>query len=114
MYEHRATPLLSRRRFAHRVLRHFLMAQAVVLVSLVIGVIGYRVLAGFSWIDSLLNASMLLGGMGPVGEIPTTSGKLFASFYALYAGLVLIAASGILLAPVLHRVMHQLHVEEQR
>jgi hypothetical protein len=82
--------------------------------SLGIGILGYRVFAGFTWIDSLLNAAMLLGGMGPVGDIPTTAGKLFASFYALYAGLVLIAASGILLAPALHRVLHGLHLEGKR
>ena len=110
-FEHRSQPLLSRRRFAHRLLQHFLVTQLLVIASLVIGVLGYRWLAGFAWIDSLLNAAMLLGGMGPVGEIPTTSGKLFASIYALYSGLVLIAAAGILLAPVLHRVMHRLHAE---
>jgi hypothetical protein len=82
--------------------------------SLVIGVLGYHVFAGFAWIDSLLNAAMLLGGMGPVGDIPTVSGKLFASAYALYAGLVLITASGIMLAPVMHRVLHMLHVEQRR
>ncbi len=114
MYEHHSAPILSRRRFAHRLLQHFLLAMALITGSLGIGILGYRVFAGFTWIDSLLNAAMLLGGMGPVGDIPTTAGKLFASFYALYAGLVLIAASGILLAPALHRVLHGLHLEGNR
>jgi hypothetical protein len=111
MYEHRTAPILTRHGFARRMLRHFLLAQVVVLGSLLLGVIGYRVLAGFTWIDSLLNAAMLLGGMGPVGDIPSTGGKLFASFYALFAGLVLITVSGILLAPILHRVLHRFHLE---
>ncbi len=111
LYEHRSEPLISRREFARRVWLHFLVAFGIVLVSLVVGMAGYHLLARFSWLDSFLNASMLLGGMGPVGDIPTTSGKIFAGLYALYAGLVLIAASAILLAPVLHRLLHRLHLE---
>jgi hypothetical protein len=91
--------------------RHFLVALAVVVGSLLIGMVGYHRLAGFSWIDSFLNAAMLLGGMGPVGDIATNSGKVFAGFYALYAGLVLIVSAGLLLTPALHRVMHRLHLE---
>lgn len=111
-YEHRTQPLLSRRRFARRVWQHFLIAFALVLASLLIGMVGYHVLARFSWIDSFLNSAMLLGGMGPVGDIPTSSGKLFAGIYALYAGLALIAASAVLLTPVLHRLLHRLHLED--
>lgn len=111
-YEHRSQPLLSRRRFARRLWLHFLLALALVLGSLVIGMAGYRAWAHFSWIDSFLNSAMLLGGMGPVGDISTSSGKLFAGVYALYAGLVLIAASALLLTPVLHRLLHRLHLED--
>jgi hypothetical protein len=111
LYEHRSQPLISRRKFAYRVWLHFLVASGIVLGSLVAGMAGYHMLARFSWIDSFLNASMLLGGMGPVGDIPTSSGKIFAGVYALYAGLVLIAASAVLLAPVLHRLLHRLHLE---
>jgi hypothetical protein len=114
MYEHRSVPVLTRQHFVRRMLQHFLLVLLVIGGSLIIGVVGYHVFAGFAWIDSLLNAAMLLGGMGPVGDIPTNSGKLFASAYALYAGLVLITASGIMLAPVMHRVLHLLHVEERR
>ena len=113
MYEHHSAPLLPRPSFLYRLFRHFLFVLVVIGGSLIIGVVGYHVFAGFAWIDSLLNAAMLLGGMGPMGDIPTTSGKLFASAYALYAGLVLIAASGIMLAPVLHRVMHRFHASEK-
>src|SRR5262249_30453177 len=97
-----------------RVGRHFLLSLAIVLVSLVVGMVGYRVFARFEWIDAFLNAAMLLGGMGPIGDIPTRSGKIFAGIYALYAGLVLIAASGVVLAPVLHRLLHRLHVEGRK
>ena len=114
IYEHRSQPLLSRRRFMQRVGWHFLLSQGLVLVSLLVGMVGYHALARFNWIDSFLNAAMLLGGMGPVGDIPTSSGKLFAGLYALYAGLVLIAVSAVLLAPVLHRVLHRLHLESGR
>lgn len=113
MYEHRKSPLLPRRTFLRRLGRHALLVTLLIGVSLVMGTVGYRVFAGFAWIDAFLNASMLLGGMGPVGDIPTESGKLFASFYALYAGLVFIASAGVLLAPVLHRLMHSLHLESK-
>src|SRR6185312_1337236 len=99
-YEHLGEPLLPRRKFLYRVWQHFLVALAVVAVSMLIGMSGYHWLAGFSWIDSFLNAAMLLGGMGPVGDIPSDSGKLFAGFYALYSGLVLIVSAGVLLTPV--------------
>jgi hypothetical protein len=91
---------------------HFLLALSIVMGSLLLGMVGYHVLAHFTWIDSFLNAAMLLGGMGPVGDIPTASGKLFAGMYALYAGLVLIAASAVLLTPVLHRLLHRLHLDD--
>ena len=113
-YERRSQPVLSRRKFAYRLWQHFLATLAVVLVSLLVGMFGYHILAHFSWLDSFLNAAMLLGGMGPVGDIPTESGKVFAGLYALYAGLVLIVAAAVLLTPVLHRVMHQLHLEDGR
>ena len=114
LYEHRTHPILPRRAFAVRLWRHFLAALALVAVSLLVGIVGYHVLAHFSWLDSFLNAAMLLGGMGPVGDIPTAAGKLFAGIYALYAGLVLIAVSAIMLTPVIHRVLHRFHLEDGR
>ena len=112
MYEHRSQPLLPAGRFLRRLATHSLAALGVVVVSLGLGTLGYHSFAHFSWIDAFLNASMLLGGMGPVGEIRTDAGKLFASAFALYAGLVLIAVTTLLLAPVLHRILHGVHLED--
>jgi len=113
MYERRGDKLLPPREFAIRVLRHGGIVVLVAGSALTIGVIGYHTLVGLSWIDALLNASMILGGMGPVDPVHTTAGKLFASFYALFSGLVIIAATGILLAPFLHRLVHKFHLEKE-
>lgn len=112
LYEHRSAPLLPRRRFFRRLGLHALAGLGVVAVSLLAGMAGYRQFAGLSWIDSFLNAAMLLGGMGPVGELQAEGGKIFAGLFALYAGLVVIAVTTILLAPVLHRVLHRMHMEQ--
>ena len=97
----------------HSFIRHFLSNAWVVLVfvvaSLLLGVCGYHYLEGMPWIDALLNASMIAGGMGPVDILHTWEGKIFASFYAIYSGLFLIGATGFLLVPVFHRVMHNLN-----
>jgi len=82
--------------------------------SLVVGTVGFHWLAQQEWIDAFLNSSMLLGGMGPVGDILTVPGKLFASVYALYAGIVFIATAGLLVAPLVHRVLHKLRLEEAK
>lgn len=84
-----------------------------ILVALLIGITGYRFIAGFKWIDSLLEASMILGGMGPVKELHDDSSKIFASIYALFSGLVVLALMGIMLSPVMHRIMHKFHVAEE-
>jgi hypothetical protein len=112
MYEHRSEPLLPRQLFIRRLFRHGLIGAAVIACSLAIGILGYRLSAGFSWLDSLLNASMILGGMGPVNPLTTTAGKLFASFYALFAGIAFLATVGILIAPIAHRILHRLHMEK--
>ena len=109
-FERRHEPLLPAAAFAGRLFRSALLASAVLLVSLLIGVVGYRTLAGFDWLDSLFNASMILGGMGPADPIKTTSGKLFASAYAIFCGIVLIMAVGLFLAPLVHRMMHRFHL----
>lgn len=113
MYEHRGDPLLTRAQFARRVLWHLALAIGAIAVALSIGVIGYHLFAGFGWIDSFLNASMILGGMGPVGELRGDGAKIFASCYALFSGLFFIAMLGLLLAPFLHRLAHRLHVDEE-
>jgi hypothetical protein len=112
MYEHRKEPLLPMALFIRRLFRHGLIGAVVIAFSLAIGIVGYHLLAGFSWLDSLLNASMILGGMGPVNLLTTTAAKLFASFYALFAGIAFLATVGILLAPIAHRILHRLHMEE--
>jgi hypothetical protein len=88
------------------------VAGAIIVSSLALGVYGYHFVGRLPWIDALLNASMILGGMGPVDALRTDGGKLFASFYALYSGLVIIGVAGLLLAPVIHRFLHKFHVEE--
>ncbi|HEY4320533.1 MAG TPA: hypothetical protein VGM77_05075 [Gemmatimonadales bacterium] len=114
LYESRKQPLISRRAFVTRMGRHFAAVLVLVGVSLVIGIVGYHWLAQFSWVDSFLNAAMLLGGMGPVGDIASVGGKVFAGIFSLYAGLVLIGASALLLTPILHRVIHRLHVDDSK
>ncbi|MBS0365784.1 MAG: hypothetical protein JSR67_08190 [Proteobacteria bacterium] len=113
MYEHIRKPSLSRRQFALRLLRHFAAAAALLLVSLALGMWGYARYEHLGWVDGFLNASMLLGGMGPVNTPVTVAGKLFAGCYALYAGLVFIFGSGIILAPLLHRMLHAMHCDER-
>lgn len=104
-------PLPERRLFLLRLLRHFLGGASLIVGSLVAGTLGYHQLEHLPWIDALLNASMIMGGMGPVDTLKTTAGKLFASAYALYCGLVLLVATSVILAPVLHRYLHRLHLD---
>lgn len=110
-FEHRYEPLLSRRDFAWRYVRWGGSAAAILLVSLAVGVCGYHFLDKLPWIDSLLNASMILGGMGPVDTLKNNASKLFASFYALYSGLLLISLAGLMLTPLVHRFIHKFHLE---
>ena len=88
-----------------------LISLSLVLASLIIGMVGYNLLEGFSWVDSFLNAAMLMGGMGPVGILHTDAGKVFAGIYALYCGLIELVAIGIFAAPILHRFLHHFHLE---
>ena len=111
-YEHRTQSLASRRKFLRRLFWHTLAALLIILAALGIGVVGYHQTEGLAWIDALLNSSMILGGMGPVAELHTVAGKLFASFYALFAGVIFLFVIGLLLAPVAHRLLHWLHLEE--
>jgi hypothetical protein len=113
MYEHRNQRLLSRREFRKRVRRHGLVALGVLVFGLGIGVLGYHCVGHLSWIDSLLNASMILGGMGPVDPLPTKAAKIFASCYALFSGLAFIGIVSVLLAPFVHRMLHRFHAEER-
>jgi len=114
MYEHHQQPLAKRSVFAKRLALNGIAGLLLLTFSLGMGVIGYHFLEGLSWIDSLLNASMILGGMGPVAPLQTEAGKLFASFYALYSGVVLLAGVGILAAPIFHRFLHRFHLAEDK
>src|SRR6188474_306977 len=111
MYEHHKQPLASREVFVRRLANNGLIALLLLLFSLGIGILGYHFFESLSWIDSLLNASMILGGMGPVNPVQTDAGKIFASFYALYSGIILLASVGILVTPIFHRFMHRFHLE---
>lgn len=113
MFESKYQPLLSRRDFLRRVARSFGVTLAIIVFSLLLGSAGYHYAAGLPWIDSLLNASMILTGMGPVDPMPSTAGKLFATGYALYSGIAFLTMMAILLAPLLHRAMHRFHLEEE-
>lgn len=112
MFEHHQQPLASQAEFTRRILRFGSLSLSIILVSLGIGILGYHYIVGLDWIDSLLNASMLLGGMGPIlTEIQGTPAKLFASFYALFSGMVFLVAIGVLSTPILHRFLHHFHLE---
>ena len=112
MYERRTAPLLPWSAFRRRLIRHAAYAVVLIAMSLLFGTWGFWLLAGQSPIDALLNASMLLGGMGPVGDIRSTAGKLFAAGFALYAGLAFLGMATLLFAPVFHRALHKFHLEE--
>ena len=99
--------------FIRRLAVYIAGAILLILVALFIGVAGYHWFAGLNWIDSLLNASMILGGMGPVNPLTTDGGKIFASVYALFSGLVFIAVIGIVLSPIAHRMLHKFHFENK-
>jgi len=113
MYEAKHHRPISAGAFVLRLCRHFAAAVALLVVSLAIGVAGYSAFEQLSFLDALLNASMLLGGMGPVNAPVTAAGKLFASFYALFAGLFFIVAAALILTPILHRVLHRFHWDEK-
>jgi hypothetical protein len=109
--EDRAEPVIPRAQFAVRLAHSGAIALGLIVVSLSIGMIGYHALERLNWLDSFLNAAMLLGGMGPVNAPVTSGGKFFAGIYALYCGLAVLLVAGVLLAPVAHRILHRFHVE---
>ena len=111
-YERHHEPLLGRRAFRLRLLGHGGLALAVLAVSLCGGALGYRLTAGLPWIDAFLNAAMILTGIGPVDTLRSDAAKLFATGYAIFSGVVFLVAVGLLLAPVLHRILHRVPLAE--
>jgi hypothetical protein len=110
-YEHKTEPLLPFRQFVARMMAHVSVGLLVIAGSLGVGVLGYHHFERLPWLDALLNASMILGGMGPVDPVRTPAGKAFASGYALFSGVIFLAVVGIMMAPAAHRLLHRLHLE---
>lgn len=113
MYEPHYHQPLARGHFVRRLVGHTSVAGGVVLLSLFLGMAGYRYFEGLAWRDAFLNAAMLLGGEGPVAAPQTPAGKLFAGLYALYSGLVFLVAIALVLAPIVHRVLHKFHWDRE-
>ena len=111
MFEHRKSQLLPRREFVLRLGWSVAAGAALILFSLSIGMVGYHGLEHLAWIDAFLEAAMIMSGMGPVATLHTSAGKLFSGCYAIYCGIALIATTGVILAPVIHRSLHKFHLE---
>ncbi len=111
-YEQRTEPLLPTELFLKRQMHHVGAAALLIGVSLGLGVLGYKYFQGLAWLDALLNASMILTGMGPVDRPETAVAKIFASAYALFSGVAFITGAGIGFAPLAHRLLHRFHLDE--
>jgi hypothetical protein len=109
MFEHHSKPVLPFRAFVARMSVNITVALCLALLSLIVGMIGYRYFEALPWIDAFLNASMILGGMGEIDPLKTDGGKIFAGCYALYSGLWLVVSMGLILSPVFHRILHHFH-----
>ena len=113
-FEHLSEPLATRARFFRRLGANVALALLFIGVSLAVGMAGYHWLGGLGWVDSFLNAAMILSGMGPVDTLQGDAAKIFAGFYAIYSGLLVVATAALIFAPVLHRVLHRLHVKDEQ
>lgn len=112
-FEKRGHKVITRPVFAWRMARAIGLWLAITVFGLVIGIAGYAGFEGMSLTDAFLNAAMILSGMGPATELKTEPGKMFAGFYAIFSGLVIVIATGFVLAPIFHRVLHKFHVESR-
>ena len=110
MLEHHRKPLLSRREFLHCQLRYCFFSLLILFFSIGLGTAGYHYWGNLAWIDSFLNAAMILTGMGPVDHLDTNAGKLFAAFYALFSGISFLTFVAVLFAPIYHRFLHKFHL----
>lgn len=113
MFERKHQKLAPVPIFIIRLVVCFGVAILLIVAALCIGIAGYHWIAGLTWVDSLLNASMILGGMGPVDVLTTAGAKIFASLYALFSGLVFIAVMGIVFSPIIHRILHKFHIDDK-
>jgi len=114
MYEHRSKPLLPRRKFYHRLARSAVLGLSLGVGALLIGMLGYHFLENLGWVDAFANASMILSGMGPMAELKTTAGKIFAGCYALFSGVAFLTSVGVVFAPIFHRFLHKFHLETEK
>lgn len=110
-FEHRAQPLLPKEEFLRRQGAATAISLSLLIIWILLGMAGYHLLAGFSWIDSFLNAAMIVGGMGPVGLLDSSPAKLFAGIYAILSGVILLGLFGVIAAPAYHRFLHKFHLE---
>src|SRR5262249_31783734 len=113
-FEHKKSPLLPRQHYYMRVMRYTWFALQLIIVSLGIGVLGYHYLNDLGWLDSLVNASMILTGMGPVDPLKNDGAKWFASFYAIFSGVAFLSIVAVFLSPIVHRFLHRLHLDESQ
>jgi len=113
MFEPRHHPLVSQKKFVMRMLFSGLVGLVLIAISLLIGMLGYHYYENLSLVDSFVNAAMILSGMGPLAQMHTQNGKIFAGFYAIYSGLALITIAGIIFAPIIHRLLHRFHIEQK-
>ena len=104
----------STRKLMHRLRQPTLYALGLLVVSLIVGMAGYHWFAGFGWVDAFENTAMLLGGMGPIGDVTKTSGKIFAGVFALYAGILFLVVTALVLSPVFHHILHRFHWETRQ
>jgi len=111
VFEKRNENLLPYSKFFIRIVKFALLSLLLIVISLIIGMVGYHQLEGLSWVDSFINAAMLMGGMGPVNVLHSDSSKIFAGVYAMYCGIIVLFSVGILLAPIYHRFLHRFHLE---
>ena len=112
MFERKHEKLAPVSVFIRRIALSLITAGVLVLAALFIGIAGYHWIAGLEWVDALLDASMILGGMGPVKQLASNSAKIFASGYALFSGLIFIAVMGIVFSPIVHRMLHKFHIDD--
>ena len=111
--EHKSEPILPWPRFVRRLCLSLGVGAALIVASLAAGMVGYHYLEGLAWLDAFLNAAMILSGMGPLAQVQTVAGKLFAGLYALYRGFAVLVIAGIAIGPVVHRTLHLFHADER-